>query len=316
MTMKFVVVGLAATAVLAAGPALADPNLQIKDAALRVVVVPENRADVVVDVYRPNSDLPLHVTKLGDDVVIDGGLTGFLTTCHGSGAGLHAFIFGKGDFAVSQFPQVLVHTPMNVRVSAGGIVQGSIAHGKDVSLRHGGCGDWTVANASGELQADVAGVGDIRAGTAHSADLTLSGTGHISAVAVDAQLTARVSGSGDIGVQTAGAADLTITGSGSIKTGPIAGGLSAVISGAGSLNVASLNGPFTAHVSGVGSVDAPAGHATSLTANVSGSGSVKFGGVADSVDANVSGVGSVDVAKVTGPVNQHVSGVGSVHIGH
>ena len=314
MNAKTIGLGLVSAALLCA-PAMAAPTLQIKNAAVRVVVVPEDRSDIAVDVFGANPSLPLTVTRIGGDVIVDGHLPSFLTSCHGSGDGLHAFVFGKGDFPVAEFPEILVHTPMSVNVNADGIVQGSVARSQDLSVRDGGCGDWTVANVAGALDAQVSGIGAIRAGSAHSADLTLSGSGRLSAVSVAAQLNARLSGSGAIGVQSAGSADVTITGTGAVKTGPLTGGLSADISGAGGLDVASLEGPLTADVSGVGNVNIPGGHATTLMAHVSGSGNVRFGGVADSLDASVSGVGSVDVAKVTGSVNQHVSGVGYIHIG-
>jgi hypothetical protein len=69
-----------------------------------------------------------------------------------------------------------------------------------------------------------------------------------------------------------------------------------------------------ADVSGVGNVEIAGGHATSLSAKVSGTGHVDFRGVADTLDADVSGVGGVEVTRVTGEVNQHVSGIGSVRV--
>ena len=288
MNAKTIGLGLIAASLLC-GPAMAAPTLQIKNAAVRVVVVPEDRTDIAVDVYGANPSLPLTVTKIGGDVVIDGHLPSFLTSCHGSGDDLHAFVFGKGDFPVSQFPEILVHTPMSVNVAAGGVVQGSVSRSQDLTIQDGGCGEWTVANVAGALDAQVSGVGAICAGSAHSAELTLSGSGRLSAVSVATQLNARLSGSGAIGVQSAGSADVTITGTGGVKVGPLAGGLAADISGAGGLDVASLEGPLTADVSGVGNVNIPGGHATTVMAHVSGSGNVRFGGVADSLDASVSG---------------------------
>ncbi len=305
----------AALVALACGPALSTPTVQIRNAAVRVVVIPENRGDIAVEIYGANPRLPLSISQFGGDVLIDGGLPEFLTSCHGLGEDLHAFVFGKGDFPVSQFPQVLIHTPMSVNVDARGIVRGWVSRSQDLSIHHGGCGEWAVGNVAGALDAQVSGVGTLRAGTAHSADLSLTGSGKLSAVSVDTQLNARISGSGEIAVQKAGSADITITGAGGIKTGPISGALSATISGEGGLEVASVDGPVNANVSGVGNVNIPAGHATILEAHVSGSGNVRFGGVADSLDADVSGVGNVDVARVTGAVDQHVSGIGSVHVG-
>ena len=103
-----------AVACALAGPALAAtptaamgaPRLVIRDAAMNVVVEPEDRADIAVSVYRPNAQLPLEVRRDGADMVIDGHLSNWLTNCHGAGDGLHVYVFGRGDFGVAQMPQV------------------------------------------------------------------------------------------------------------------------------------------------------------------------------------------------------------------
>ncbi|MFI4936201.1 MAG: hypothetical protein ACHP7N_16425 [Caulobacterales bacterium] len=313
---RWAVALLSGTAALgASAPALSAPNVLIRDAVAQVVVLPENRTDVSVEVYRPNPRLPLRISQFGDTVIIDGRLIPFFLSCHGEGAGLRAFVFGRGDIPVAEFPQVLIHTPMSAAVNAGGVVRGSVARSHDLTLDHAGCGDWTVGNVEGRLEAHVSGVGFIRAGSAGSAELAISGLGRVTTGPVTGDLAAHISGSGSIITQSAGSAELDITGSGNVKTGPLSAGVQAHISGAGGLDVASVNGPIEAHVSGVGNVNVGGGHATVLQAHVSGSGNVIFGGVADSVDAEVSGSGDVDVAKVTGQVNQHISGVGAVHIG-
>ncbi|HUZ13732.1 MAG TPA: DUF2807 domain-containing protein [Caulobacteraceae bacterium] len=314
--MRGAVLALTALAASAlAGAAGAAPNLEVKNAAARIVVLPEKRSDIEVTVYHLNPRLPLSIERIGDQVVIDGRLWPPFVSCHGSGAALHAYVFGRGDFAVTAFPQVLVRTPMDVHVSVGGAVQGSIARSQDVDLQQGGCGDWTVADVAGDLRVRLSGIGALRAGASGSADLDLAGAGSVTAGPVAGTLFARISGSGHIRVRSAATADLTISGSGSVTTGAVANGLSAHVSGVGGLKVARLDGPMVVDVSGVGHVEVPSGHVTHMSAHLSGAGAVEFGGVADSLDAGVSGTGSVDVAKVTGPVEQHVSGVGSVRIG-
>jgi hypothetical protein len=294
--------------------ALAAPRLVIRNAAVSIVVEPEARGDIAVNVYRPNPRLPLEVRREGADVVIDGHLPQFLTTCHGSGEGLRAFVFGRGDYAISQMPQVQVRVPADAVIESGGIVHGVVTRSDNLTLDAAGCGDWTVANVDGRLGASVSGVGDLRTGSAASADVTLSGTGHLSVGQVKTELVAHLSGAGSLAVRAAGGADLSISGSGGLSTGPIAGPLTARISGAGGLKTASVSGPVDARVSGVGNVEIAGGHVPSMSAEVSGTGHIAFGGVADTLDASVSGVGNVEVARVTGSVNQHVSGIGSVHV--
>jgi hypothetical protein len=310
---------LAFAAALAAGSALAGaaqatPRLVIRDAAISVVVEPEARSDIAVEVYRPNPRLPLVMLHEGADVVIEGHLPRFWTTCHGEGDGLHALVFGRGDFGLSQMPKVLVHVPLDAVIESGGIVHGAVARSGSLTLTASGCGDWTVGNVAGQLNTGLSGVGDVRTGSARAAEVALSGTGHLSVGDVQTQLVAHLSGAGTLTARSAGAADLSISGSGGLTTGPIAGPLSVRISGAGGLKTASAGGPVVADVSGVGSVVIAGGHAPSLSAQVSGTGHVDFRGVADTLDASVSGVGSVSVARVTGAVSQHVSGIGSVHI--
>ena len=307
------VVALAASGALA-GPALAAPQLIIRHAAMNIVVQPEERNDIEVDVYRPNARLPLRVVQEGADTVIDGDLPSFFTSCHGRADGLHVSVLGRGDFSVSQMPQVLVRVPVDAVVESSGIVHGAVARSQSLTLGVSGCSDWTVANVAGQLNAALSGVGDLRAGNSKAAEVALSGVGHLSIGEVQTQLVAHLSGAGSLSVRGAGAADIAISGSGGLTTGPIAGPLSVHVSGAGGLRTASVEGPVTADISGVGSVKIAAGHAPSMNAAVSGTGAVDFRGVADTLDARVSGVGSVDVARVTGAVSQHVSGVGSVHV--
>jgi hypothetical protein len=298
----------------AAGAAAAEPSVEIRRAAVRVVVVPEARGDIQVEVLKPNASLPLYVSQQGDHVVIDGGLSSMFTGCRGSGANLRATVFGKGDFSVDQLPQIIIKTPMDVRLGSGGVVVGSIGRAHSVDLSQSGCGGWTVANVEDRLEAHISGAGDIETGSAARAELNISGSGRMKAGPVRDTLEARVSGSGRIETASAGSAELTISGSGNMRSGPVTGGLTATISGSGDLDVARVDGPFRARVSGVGHIRAPAGQVTVLQARIGGAGGVTFGGVAQTLDAQISGSGDVRVAQVTGEVSQHVSGAGQVHI--
>ena len=313
---KLQVLTIAAAAALAcAGAATAAPSLQIRDAAVRVVVIPEARADVKVDVIKTNPNLPLYIGQEGDTVIVDGRLPKWFAGCHGHGEDTHYEAMGRGDFAAADWPTIVVHTPMDVHVDAGGATLGTVDRAHSVTLNHGGCGDWKVANVEGQLEARLSGVGDIETGTSGSAHLTLSGAGNMHAGAVRSDLTARVSGVGSIVTTTSASADMDVSGSGSVRSGAVAGGLHTSISGTGSVNVERIQGPLNAHISGTGSLNVSNGEVTDMEAHVSGTGGVRFGGTAQTLDAHVSGVGSVVVAKVTGNVNKSVSGIGSVRVG-
>jgi len=315
MMGKRLALALTAAALAAGGSASAAPTLELRHAAVRVVVIPEQRSDVAVTVLSTNPRLPLYISRIGDRVIVDGRLLYLMTRCRGEGDKLRLGIFGKGDFGAADLPRIVVKTPLDVVVDSDALTVGSIGRASSVHLRHGGCGTWTVANVEHELSLRNAGSGVINAGASGSADIVLSGSGKMSAGAVRNALAARVSGSGLITAASAGAADLIISGSGDVRSGPVTSGLEATISGSGNLDVARLDGRFKARVSGVGHIRVPQGAVTAMEARISGAGNVDFGGVAQSLDAVVSGSGDVHVGDVTGSVNKRVSGSGEVVIG-
>lgn len=314
MILKSLTAGLLALGVTG-GAAAAAPTLTIRQAAVHVVIIPEDRPDVSVTVLSTNPKLPLYITKEGNSVLVDGRLWLMISNCHDEGPDMRVSILGKGDFTAKDLPQIVVHAPLDVLVSDGGMTIGSIGRASSVQLHHSGCGGWTVANVEHELSLHHSGSGRINAGTSGSADIVLSGVGQLRIGAVKNTLAARVSGSGLIQAQAAGAADLTISGSGDVRSGPVTSGLEATISGSGNLDIARLDGPLKARVSGVGQVRVPQGSVTDMQARISGSGGIDFGGVARTLDAEVSGSGDVRAGEVTGQVNKHVSGSGEVRIG-
>ena len=268
----------AGVALLSAGAATAAPQVEIRHAVARVTVIPEARTDIEVTVVKANARLPLKVSRLGNDVFIDGGLGMRPRGCHSAFGKPRAMVWGIGDVGYDDMPQVVIRTPMTVKVSAGDIVYGSVGRSDSVELGNSGCGDWTVANVAGPMRVNVAGSGDVRTGSAASAEV-------------------HVSGSGDV------------------ATRDIRGGLNASTSGSGDIVAASIDGPFHVHVSGSGNVRAHAGSATDMAVWVAGSGDVSFGGGARSLEASIAGSGDVRVAKVTGAVARHVAGSGDVHVG-
>jgi hypothetical protein len=274
--------GLGFAAVLAAGagaaPAVASPGVEIRHAVARVTVIPEARSDVAVTVARANARLPLKITRFGDQVVIDGGLGWRSPDCHGHFGRPSASVWGIGDIGYDAMPQVVIRTPRDAHVGADGAVFGTINAGQSVDLASGGCGDWSVGDQTGPLRIRLSGSGNVRAGSAASADLHLSGSSDVVMKTARSDLTAQVTGSGDV------TADQVI-------------------------------GAFRARVAGSGNVRVRGGAVTDMDVTVSGSGNVHFGGVARSLEARVSGSGDVSAARVTGPVSRQVTGSGDVSIG-
>lgn len=258
--------------------AFAAPPIEIDNAAARVVVLPEPRADIRVEIARRDPRLPLRVWSFAGRTYVDGGLWGRLRGCGISAGQPVARVLGLPDIPVAALPLILVRTPMDARVSVGGEVWGQVGRSATLELGNSGCGAWAVGDVRGKLKISQAGSGDTRAGAA-------------------------------------GAAELSATGSGSIATGAIGGPLAVMNVGSGDITVAALNGPLEARVAGSGQVHVAAGRATSMQASIAGSGGVTLNGVAGSLKATVMGSGDVRVAKVTGPVSKSVMGSGVVRVG-
>ena len=289
----------AAAAVLAAFAAAqpaAAQEAEIRNAVARVIVIPEDRADIAVEITRGSADLPqLTVERRGSKVRIDGGLgrrrsvmqlsNDSIRECNDGradarqpGDGATVEVRGKGRIRLEDAPLVVLRTPRDVDVSSGSGVYGAVGRGaRSVDLGGGGCGNWTVANVDGRLEVAVGGSGTIRAGTSRSLEASVGGSGSIFAGAT--------------------------------------GDLEANIGGSGSIVVAGVNGPAEVAIGGSGDVTIRGGRASTLEVAVAGSGNVRFDGVADSLEASIAGSGDVRVAEVTGAVSRSIVGSGEVRIG-
>lgn len=275
--MRLQTILLAAAAVLSAGAAQAA-SVEIKDAVARVTVVPENRSDIKVEVISPNPKLPLSVRSLAGRTIVDGDLDRKIRNCRGSGERASVDVRDVGNFSYAEMPQVVIHTPRDVQVEAGGAVFGAVGRSASLDLGNSGCGDWTVANVEGAAKISQAGSGDTRMGSAGS-------------------LKIRVAGSGDV------------------ATADVKSGLDISIAGSGSAHVRSASGPLEISVAGSGDVDIGSGQVTAMKVAIAGSGDVDFGGSADSLKARIAGSGDVTAAEVKGEVSKTVMGSGSVRIG-
>lgn len=278
--MRWFTGALAAAGGLAmAGAATAAPLAHVEHAVARVIVSPEPRADIKVEIVRANPRLPIRVWSFLGETHVDGGLAGRrLHGCHGPIGSPTAFVVGIGEVGPDAMPRILIHTPMDARIVAGGAVFGQVGRSDALELANAGCGDWQVGNVRGKMKINVAGSGSVRTGQA-------------------------------------GSADLRVAGAGSIITHDIAGAVEAMNVGAGDIDVASVQGPFNAKIAGSGHVKAAGGHASAMQAQIAGSGDIALQGVADSLNASVVGSGDVRVLRVTGPVHKAIVGSGDVRIG-
>ena len=272
----------AALGLLSAGAASAAPPAapvaELRDVVARVIVSPEPRSDIAIEIVKANPRLPLRVWRFGGHTYVDGGLSMRLRECGTRDGKPHAVVLGLGDVTDDAMPQIVVHTPMDSRVSATGAVWGQVGRTQSLDFANAGCGDWQLANVRGKLKVKQAGSGWVRTGLS-------------------------------------GAAELSAAGSGSIVTKQVAGAVTAMNVGSGDIVVASLDGDFQARIAGSGHVRVDAGHAGAMQATIAGSGDVTLDGVANSLRATVMGSGDLRVTKVTGAVSRTVIGSGNVRTG-
>lgn len=295
--------GVASAALLAAGAAsAADTRVEIKDAVARVVIVPEARSDVKVSFKTTNGSLPLTVRVDGDKTIVDGDLDGPLgkgriRNCRVVNGVASVDVSGVGKIAWEDMPQVVIQVPMDARVGAGGAVFGSVGRSASLTLSNAGCGDWTLANVEGELSVNLAGSGDVKAGSAGAANIRIAGSGDVATTGVRGRLEASVAGSGDL------------------KSGPVGGALTIRTMGSGDADVASVNGDVDVNIAGSGNTLIRGGRAGAVSVSIAGSGDVQFAGAATTVTARVAGSGDIRVASVSGDIKKNVVGSGDIRIG-
>ena len=279
--MRLQMVLLAATAALSLGVgagAAQAASVEVKDAVARVTVVPEDRKDIKIEVIRPNAQLPLTVRTFGDRTILDGDLDRRIHNCHSSAERSWVDVRGVGKVGWADMPQVVIHTPRDVHVDAGGAVFGSVGRSATLDLDNAGCGDWTLANVEGEAKIGQAGSGDTRMGSAGSLRLRVAGSGDVAAADIKGPVDINIAGSGDAMIR-------------------------------------SVSGALEISVAGSGDVSIAGGRATDMKVSLAGSGDVDFRGTADSLRARIAGSGDVHANEVKGPVSKMIMGSGSVRVG-
>lgn len=277
MTRSILALSLAVASISMAGAAQAA-QVSVKDAVARVVIVPEDRQDIRVDILHANPSLPLQVRTQDAEVIVDGDLDRNIRSCRTRGGRPSVTVSGVGEVAYDDMPQVVIRTPRDADVSVGGAVFGSVGRSQSLSFANAGCGDWTIANVAGKLSLSQAGSGDLRGGNAGETDL-------------------RVAGSGDLTLRQ------------------VRGPLKIDVAGSGDVKVAEVTGPLLqVRIAGAGDVHVAAGQVETFNATIAGSGDAKFGGESGAMQARIIGSGDVEARRVRGAIERSVIGSGAVTV--
>ena len=270
--------GVAVAAALAGGVAQAA-ELEIRNAAARVVVIPEARRDVQVSVTPGAARLPaVQLRRQGAGVEVDGGLRRRIEGCDSNNGVRSVRIRGIGRVRVADLPVITARVPLDAEISADGAVSGTIGRTNSLSLASGGCGDWRAEAVAGPLKAASGGSGDLSIGSSRTAVVSSAG-------------------------------------SGDFFLGPVAGQLEARSAGSGDIRVASVGGAVIASSAGSGDLTVESGRVGAVNASSAGSGDIRIDGSASSLQAKLAGSGDIRIGRVLGPIRRSVAGSGDVIIG-
>lgn len=280
----------------AASPAFAEhyaaTSVEIREAAANVRIIPEDRADISVEIAAGSRVRSPEVRAARGHVVIDGNIRTRMCTDRG------VRVEGVGNVPRSDLPTITIRTPRAVNFTSAGAVWADIGASAGGDMVFRGCGDAIVAQSSGDLS------------------VTLAGSGDVDVADVAGTMTARLEGSGNLRGRGAQGAHLELAGSGNLSMGAVRGDLDANLAGSGNLTVASVTAPKAAlNVAGSGGLRVDGGQAERLEARVAGSGGIRFGGRAGVLDANLAGSGNIRVGAADRIESIRDAGSGSVQIG-
>ncbi len=275
MNMK-VLASMTAIAALAFGfaaQAASAADVELRHTAARVVVIPENRADVSLVVAYGNSKLPkIMVHMEGDKLVADGKLDMHGINCHDNSIS----VSGYGDQAIADLPVVTIRVPMDAHVSVGGGAFGEVGATKSLEFSEGGCGSWKIADIADKGEINIGGSGNVVTGAIGEAEVNIGGSGNFKATHLG-KLEGNIGGHGNITADS-------ITGDSEINIG-----------GSGDVNLANGNSPrMEVNVAGSGHVTF-GGEVHDLEVNIVGSGDVHVKKVTGNVSKSVMGSGRIDI---------------------
>ncbi len=254
-------------------------EVQLRDFAGFVRVIPENRSDVAVGFVNVGVTPAPEYRVVRRRLIVDGKLRRQIRSCRAIGAdGFEVQTTRLGTLSGAQLPIIELHVPQHAVVAVGGAVRMQMAAAQAAHVRLDACGDAQIERVEDEAEIAIAG----------SQDLRLSEAGH---------------------------AEIAIAGSGDVTLGIVHNGLNVSVAGSGDLTAARVDGPTSIAVQGSGDVTIRDGRATSLSVVIAGGGDITHGGSAQTLDAVILGGGDVRVRHVEGEISRRVLGGGEVTVG-
>lgn len=254
-------------------------EVQLRDIAGFVRVIPENRNDVAIG-YAHAGVLPAPEYRVSRRrLIVDGKLRRQIRGCRIIGGdGFEVQTTRQGRLSGDQLPVIEVRVPQNATVSVSGAARVHVAPAQAAHIRLDGCGD-----------ADI--------------------------VRVEDEVEVAISGSQDLRLYEAGQATVSVAGAGDVTLGAVHDGLTVSVAGSGDVTAARVDGPTSIAIQGSGDVIIRDGRATTLSVVIAGGGDISHGGSAESLDVVIFGGGDVRVRHVEGEINRRVLGGGEVVVG-
>ncbi len=268
-------------------------DIEVKYAAARVVVTPEDRQDIAISIDNPGHTPMPEVRMDRGRLIVDGRLRGRVSDCSADSVELR----GYGTIARAELPLIQIRAPRTLAVEVGGASNSQIGPAQALNASFSGCGIAQIGDVAENLSIDLAGSGEVRTGSAGGLSADLAGSGELYVGAV------------------ADGAKVDIAGSGRVDIASLTGSLS--MDGAGSGDLIIQGGAVTdANIDLAGSGDVSiAAPVQRLEVSIVGSGDVDVAAAVGDIQADIAGSGGISAQSVTGSVHREVWGSGDIRIG-
>lgn len=282
MTLALATGGATAQTVSAEGQWLRYPGMaevQLRDVAAIVRVIPETRTDIGVQIVNSGPLPAPEIRSQRQRLIIDGDQRRQVRSCRTlEGGGFEVNLRRQGVLRNEQLPTITLRVPRDVVLAAGNAVQLHMGQADAARVSLDGCGDADLEGVTGMADVSIAGAPNFR-------------------------------------LYEAGEASVSVAGGGDVTLGVVHRGLTVSIAGAGDVVVARADGPTSVAVQGSGDIVIRDGRASPFSVSIVGAGDVSHNGVAERLDVAIIGAGDVRVSRVEGEVTRRILGAGDVIIG-